>query len=73
MKEKDGTSSLILVERFIHIIELLKKIIGEEERWNKSLIKLYALRKLIRCDTERIKIIDTIHSENHHLLNREGY
>ncbi|MEQ8170529.1 MAG: hypothetical protein ABRQ38_16700 [Candidatus Eremiobacterota bacterium] len=62
MKEKHSTSSLILVERFIHIIELLKEIIGEEERWNKSLTKLYTLRKLIRCDMERVKIMNTIHT-----------
>jgi flagellin-specific chaperone FliS len=64
MEDKHEKSSLILVERFIHIIELLKKIIGEEERWNKSLIKLYTFRKLIRCDMERAKIMNTIHSEN---------
>ncbi|MEQ8226273.1 MAG: hypothetical protein ABRQ37_28415 [Candidatus Eremiobacterota bacterium] len=63
MKEKHDPS-IILVERFIHIIELLKKIIGEEERWNKRLTKLYTLRKLIRCDMERAKIMNTIHSEN---------
>jgi len=56
MEDKDP----VVVERLIHIIELLKKIIGEEERYNKHLTKLYALRKLIRCDMERVKILNTI-------------
>ncbi|MEQ8191495.1 MAG: hypothetical protein ABRQ39_26250 [Candidatus Eremiobacterota bacterium] len=56
MEDKDP----VVVSRLIHIIELLKKIIGEEERYNKHLIKLYALRKLIRCDKERVKILNTI-------------
>jgi hypothetical protein len=57
----DDTSCLILVEKVIHIIEFLKKIMEEQEQCNKLLAKLYTIRKLTKCEIERLEIIKTIY------------